>query len=1121
MTTLRRKIRILLRVRRTFLRKLFWVCLIATFCWVIYGVIGNKILRPIATEQIAQMTGAVVKIGSTEFKINGFVRVNSLSIAPQADLPYSQDILRAESVEVRFSLLSLLKFQPKIKAITLSDFIINAQYDSELKKWSLASLKIASGAGAGELPIIRAKNGIVKAARGSRGEYNVIVIVGVDGNFTPVKEIPDTYSFYLHVDQRLGFAGSWVRGIWSAGKDAAVNLTGRIIMGQSPVFGNTWDIGDLVLDMNYDKTDISINQLKWKMGDDCTVNIAGAVQNYQSDPEYTGRLKVSNMLMTSDITPNSLVFHPSLLDKIGSKLRTFIQLYKPKGLVDIDIEVSGKLGELSQSKSNGIVDCKNVTVSYEKFPYQLEDLTGKLRITEKGITLDNLRCRHGQVELSINGHSEGTAQDWDCDINIVSENMLLDDDLYRALNTEQKRLWFVFAPSGLSKIDYRFLKHPGKAKDIKLRIDLVDAQAVYQHFPYPLRNLTGTVYIDPNTVILENVSSAYQGRRITLNGTVTETKSKRPKYNMVITATDIPIDSTLKTALPASQKKFYDQFEVDALTDAKITIFPNEVGRRLVEYIADVTIKDASLIYEGFPIPLTNVFVDAVLTADKVIINRMTGRSGQAEVTLSGDVWPANKTYPEPGFCMAFEAKQLLLEENVLRSLPPGVADAVGQLNPSGRVNIIADINLNARNVECPPYRVVIDCLGDKIKYDKFPYPLENVTGQVSLTEDRIELKNITASRSQDIAQGQTPTEIKLDGYVTVTQGSVNSGSFTFHASNLPLDKTLGDALPASFANFYHATTPSGRIDLSVDSLQLSTDSQGKKKIELSIVANLKDCSFGENALLTDTNAVFKAEAAYLIGQGLLAGQADFSAQQMKIKQRQLTNFKAHIDFDPEAGIIASHGFAADFHGGKILGDAELKLSKDRGTGYVLRLIFDDTDVKQILSANKPPSQAQNYSQGRASGSFNAVGVLGDRNSSIGRLNIAASDMTLAKRSFMGKVLASMQMTKATDYIFSDMSVEAYLKRRVIVFEQIYMSGNSMVMRGTGTLSLDTNDVDLEFSAFGGRIDPDPSFLESLAKGLGSAMVKVEVRGKFDDPTIKTTTLPVIRSPFNIFGTKP
>jgi len=82
------------------------------------------------------------------------------------------------------------------------------------------------------------------------------------------------------------------------------------------------------------------------------------------------------------------------------------------------------------------------------------------------------------------------------------------------------------------------------------------------------------------------------------------------------------------------------------------------------------------------------------------------------------------------------------------------------------------------------------------------------------------------------------------------------------------------------------------------------------------------------------------------------------------------------------------------------------------------------------------------------------------------------------------------------------------------------MSGLSTALRGNGKVYLDKNEIDLDFVAFGEQVKGEPSMLESLAKGLGGAMVKVEVHGNLDEPKITTTKLPVFQKPFELFGEK-
>ncbi|MHC4571514.1 MAG: hypothetical protein ACYS0C_05510 [Planctomycetota bacterium] len=71
-------------------------------------------------------------------------------------------------------------------------------------------------------------------------------------------------------------------------------------------------------------------------------------------------------------------------------------------------------------------------------------------------------------------------------------------------------------------------------------------------------------------------------------------------------------------------------------------------------------------------------------------------------------------------------------------------------------------------------------------------------------------------------------------------------------------------------------------------------------------------------------------------------------------------------------------------------------------------------------------------------------------------------------------------------------------------------------------MDLQTQNVDLTLFARGPRVaTEEPSVLQSLAEGLGIAVVRMEVTGKVYEPQVKTRALPVIKDSLQIFGTKP
>jgi len=1059
-------------VRKQFLRRLAWVGVIGFLCWGFYKQIGNALLRPIVQNRIEQLTDADVRIESIDFKAAGFVRVNYLVIRPKDKQYHKSPILNAKTVDIRFSLAGLLKLQPTIKEIALHDFTLNACYDVDNRQWNLASLNIKKSTTNDQpLPIIKVNTGKLKLSRLTAGNVEDIFMVNIKGTFAAARGAENTYGFYIGTDIEHSNSESLIRGIWQPG--GKLKLNGRISMVNLPVFGNTWTMDELAVELDYDRSDIALHRLEWKMGGETTVSIRGVIKDYLRRPEYALKMQLKDLLLTPRPSHDALVYCQPLLDKLGPNLRKFLELYNPEAIADVDVESTGRFGELAKSKWSGTIDCKDASVRYEKFPYLFEHISGRIKLADKNIVLDNLNAVHGNVRLNINGFLEGIDRRKICDIQITSPNMLLDEDLYRALNTKQKKLWFSLTPSGLAKIDYRFTISPDDGKKTFLTLELLDAKAVYQRFPYPLTNLKGKLSIEPDTIILSNVVSRHLDRRIAIDGRITGTDTDTPKYDILIIADNVPIDSTLKLALPPDPRRFYENFDVDAVTDVNAKIFCDQAGS--VRYTANVGVKATSLIYDRLAIPLTDVQLDAVLMRGRTIIKQMTARSGTGRFFVSGTIWPANRPDTDTGFCLLIWARQLQLSDQWLRQLPKETSEIFSRLRPSGVVNVAADLNINLKDTDCPPYKIVIDCLANRLDIENFGSPIENIRGKVVITDDKVELRNMTATTVID-----------------------NSSSGRFRQSMLPI----------------------GQIDLNIEQATLFRAGDGEQKVDFSGKFDFKNCSVAGKEPYVRFDASLTARALYKIGTGFLQAEAGLNCASLKIHERSFDNLFADISYDPVCAKFISREFVADCYGGKVIGDIELSPSDTGGVDYLMRLTLNNVLAGDFLGSKFAQPADSNSTSGRLNASLNAFGTLGLPNAATGRLKVNISGLKLARRSLTGKVLGALQLSDPDDYIFNDISADAYLKNNNLVFDNLYLSGRSTVLKGRGRLNLQTNQVDLVFNTFGGELTSSPSFLESLAKGLGAAVTKVEVTGHINSPTIKTTTLPIIEKPFGILGTK-
>jgi hypothetical protein len=947
------------------MRRLGWAFVVWVILWIGYGQVGRHVLRPIALRQIEELTGAKVAVEDIGFEGWGSIKIKELKVSSNDEVFAAKEMLGARRVECQFSVMSLLRLKPRLKRVEIRDFVLNGMLDVAGRKWNLASVSFDVGPDSrGRAAVIAAEDGIVNIYRVEEGRVRPMVVVHGDGRLGPVAGKRDCYSFYVGIDDQLGFGDSYCRGIWQGGANGRVSLSeGQLLMGKSPVLGNAWNMKNLSGEVVYGGGDILLKDMKWRIGSKGSGMVEGAIRDWKGKANCDIRARLDNWRLTPRAEGDCLVYGPEVMKIISTGLRKFLETCSPEGKGGVDVRMRGNLGDWPDVSWSGQMWCDDISVRHSRFPYLMEHMKGRLELPEEteqmDVRFENLVCRHGAAEMVIDGEAVDTGGRWGYDVRLTSGNMVLDKDLYEALDDRQKELWSSFSPSGAAGIEFS-LSFDGLDRKVEsLDVELKGASAVYKHFAYPLENLTGRMKMEKEQVTFTDVVSRYTGdaRMIRLNGTVEDINSDNPRFNMIIDATNIPIDSTLRTALPEKQREFYEHFDVKAVTDSHITVFPNEVGKRMVEYIADVSIKGGSMMYREFPLPLTDVDVEARLTADKIILRRMTGRNAEGRIDVRGDIWPATEAGAKAGFCLNVEAEKLQLDEAWLSALPAEAGEAAARLRPGGQINVRANINVDAPAADCNDVHVVIECLGNSFSIERLPYAFRDVTGTV------------------EIRQRKGVTEEATD----------------------------------------------------------------------------KDVKFN-----------------------------------------------------------------LGFYGGRVVGSAYMKELEGGEVRYVLDTLFDEVRIADMPAVN--PEKVYATSQGTGSGSIGVRGLMGDPASSMGRISIGVRDMKMARRSLIGKVLAAMQLNEPSDYIFSDMSAEAFVKGNEIIFDRILMSGKSVVLLGSGKLDLKSNDISLKFNSYGTEVTSYPSFFETLARGLGSAVVQVEVYGNMDDPQIETKSLPVLKNPLRILG---
>ncbi|MHC4486868.1 MAG: hypothetical protein ACYS4T_16945 [Planctomycetota bacterium] len=1109
---------------------------LAVLLWLFF-ILAGRALCHIAIGQIAELTNTRIEAESIDFHTDGSVFIGNLVISPYKRQSDDDTILKAEDVYARFSLSSLLLLRPRLKEIDVNDFVFNAQYDLDTGSWNLSALKIMPPKrGPARMPRVRLKAGTLQYSKISNRQIKVALSVPLDARFEFDEETQEGYSFSMTTATMAGGLGkSYLAGFWKPG---SVTVAGGISSVDIPELEMAWIIDVLAAELKYDQT----NNFSLKL-----------------------RMKDLRSKRSPALDKFALV-GPAFLEKSPpfAALQRFFNLYRPWGWIDIDLDASGNLNQLNESTLAGKVYCKDVAFDYYKFPYTVEHLVGQIDFAENSAALNNLSGKHGDVKLFFNGWSRDFGPDWKYQIRITSDNMALDNDLYNALSTKRKEFWSVFSPT------YRLNRQSQTDKEKTLAVELHSAEAIYRNFPYPLKNLTGKVSFDSDGVIFSDVVSQVNECKITLNGEIRAPGTDSSTHDILIKVNNIPLDSTLRAALPDRQRDLYNQFHPAGLADGRVKVAGR--GSDPISFTADLSFKEASLNLDEFPLPISNISANAVFTPDLVTVESFTGHCPHGLVSLTGRIWLSQQRQ-QSRYHLSLNFQDSRLNDDLFNLLPESPKKIVSELKPEGKVNLSVDLNKESLT-DPPDYTITVDCLGNSVTFPQFPYRLKDITGTLTIDENSITLKDMTATPGDSVPVKAETSIIKLNGQITLADNAFTGALLQLWATDIFFDDQLGLALPEEIKPLYGRLSPAGRFDLDFKNVRIWPTDDGRKQIDFDGDVILKNCAFKVSDAKTEWDAILKTKGRYKTGDGFSNGQVILFADNLSIQGKSLTNLKADIYYDPNLRNWSTEGLIADCYGGKLTGKFEftlpfiragfkqpteqfrhpLSLGSRMGSGpgphsrntanqspsyfatslqneppltgageYLLQVGFDNVDLKRFLSDTKLKKTPDNgYTTGKMNGSLSISSRISDSSSRIGIFRLAISDMQAGELPPLAKLLQVLKLTEPRDFAFDQMFVDSYIKHNGLFVRKLDLSGDSLALNGSGSMDLQTRNIDLVLTARGQRLGTaDPSILQSLTEGLGRAVVRVEVTGDFYDPQVTTRALPLIKDSLQILGTLP
>lgn len=405
-----------------------------------------------------------------------------------------------------------------------------------------------------------------------------------------------------------------------------------------------------------------------------------------------------------------LRFDPRLVEILPAALRHQCQLYRPNGEIDVQHFMAAWDGRRWRYAAR--VQCLNVGLEYQRFPYALEGVRGTLELDANVLRADLQAAVDGeQVSIRAEVHVPRVrGGDW---VEIRTGRIALDEKLLAALDDKSEPFVRALQPQGRIKAFARF---------------------EWGAYAAPAR---GTHTAIPTANVAATQGNAVQGRRsfkrdLKGPGLRTAVYTAQPQRNTASSATP--------AAAPESQA------------------LPPSLQRTIA-----VKLERCGLKYVRFPYAVEEISGTATLRGKAWHIDRLEGRHGSARIVCTGQV---DLSRAGAEWRLLITGRGLALNDELRAALNPANQRLWDMASPQGACDVEA-LLLTSPGGRRPRLRIRARPLNDStvvssIEPRPFPYRLERLEGLFTFQDGALHFERVRARHGRTLicATGQC----RLDG---------------------------------------------------------------------------------------------------------------------------------------------------------------------------------------------------------------------------------------------------------------------------------------------------------------------------------------------------------------------
>ena len=390
-----------------------------------------------------------------------------------------------------------------------------------------------------------------------------------------------------------------------------------------------------------------------------------------------------------NITGRNIPTDRPLHDALSPRYRQIWDLFDPMGSTDIDVRLTRSEGTPERGEPwDTIVDARlnEVTAQFTGFPYPFERVVGTLRVEHDVLSVADLTGYSGRGRVAVNGSARFDDRGTEAlDLRLEAADIAFDDRLKGALPGSAAALVTQFDPRGTFDLAGALTLDRARGPLVyDLVASLNAADLAYHHLPIPVEDVTGRIRLQPDRITLNGITGHHGPTQILAEGSL-DVGPQTPDGRLTVACNNLVLDAALRQALPETIRPALEQLTLagpfDSVTVAEWTAGGDRGGHQRTT----LTARGVDLHHDAFPLAISDVRGTLTLDADRATFDNLTGRCGQAGLSLSGEV---ARDADHLGATLDLSVTDMPFNEQLRQALPWRFRRSWNNLRPAGRFDL-------------------------------------------------------------------------------------------------------------------------------------------------------------------------------------------------------------------------------------------------------------------------------------------------------------------------------------------------------------------------------------------------------------------------------------------------